>query len=142
MTTINRSALLPFSAERVYGLINDIEAYPQYMDGCVGAEILFQSESMMEARLDLSKKGVKYSFTTQNQLEAPVLVKMQLVDGPFSRFQGEWRIKPLSDKACKVSLTLEFTLAGKVLGLAAKALFNPMADNLVDALVRRAGDVC
>ena len=40
MNDIRRSALLPYSAERVYALINDVEAYPQYMDGCVGAEIL------------------------------------------------------------------------------------------------------
>jgi ribosome-associated toxin RatA of RatAB toxin-antitoxin module len=39
MSEIRRSALLPYSADVIYLLINDIEAYPQYMDGCVGAQI-------------------------------------------------------------------------------------------------------
>ena len=55
MTEIQRSALLPYAAEQVYQLVNDIEAYPQYMDGCVGAEVLARSEKMVEARLDLAR---------------------------------------------------------------------------------------
>ena len=64
MNDIRRSALLPYSAELIYQLINDVEAYPQYMDGCVGAEVLLADESMMEARLDLSRAGIKMSFST------------------------------------------------------------------------------
>ena len=71
MTDIQRSALLPFSAEQVYALINDVSAYPKYMNGCVGAEILEQTDEIMEARLDLAKGGLKYSFTTRNTLCPP-----------------------------------------------------------------------
>ena len=138
MTEISRSALLPYPAEKIYGLINDVLAYPEFMDGCVGVEILSADEQHMEARLDLSKAGLKYSFTTRNRLSPPSSVIMELVDGPFESFAGEWTVTPLNEEACKLSLQLEFTLAGRVLGLAAKALFNPMADNLVDALVKRA----
>lgn len=138
MIEINRSALLPYPAQKVYGLINDVAAYPEFMDGCVGVEILMADEQQMEARLDLAKAGLQHSFTTRNTLQPPHTVKMELVDGPFESFTGLWTVTPLSDDACKVVLQLEFTLSNRVLGLAAKALFNPMADNLVDALVKRA----
>lgn len=138
MPELNRSALLPYPAEAIYALINDVAAYPQYMEGCVGAEVLVQSEQEMEARLDLAKSRFRYSFTTRNRLTPPSSVVMELVDGPFETFAGEWSIIPLSDTACKVTLHLNFTLQSKALALAAKALFNPMADNLVDSLVKRA----
>ncbi|MFA7555337.1 MAG: type II toxin-antitoxin system RatA family toxin [Spongiibacteraceae bacterium] len=138
MAEISRSALLPYPAERVYELINDVAAYPQYMDGCVGAQVLQQGSDFMEARLDLAKAGLKYSLTTRNRLQAPSSVEMVLVNGPFESFNGLWTIQPLGETACKVSLVLRFTMASKVLGAAAKLLFNPMADNLVDALVQRA----
>lgn len=142
MTTINRSVLLPYAIEDVYRLINEVETYPQYMDGCVGAEILNQSETTMEARLDLAKAGINHSLTTRNSLDHPTSVKMSLVDGPFSFFSGEWQLQCLNESACKVTLNLEFSIENRVLGLAAKTLFNPMADNLVDAVVRRAKQVC
>ena len=40
MTIIDRSALLPFSAESVFDLVADIEGYPDFLPGCVGAEII------------------------------------------------------------------------------------------------------
>lgn len=65
---IQRTALLPYTARDMYLLVNDIAAYPSYMDGCVGAEVLARDEGEMVARLDLAKAGVRQSFTTRNQL--------------------------------------------------------------------------
>lgn len=138
MTSIERSALLPYSVDKIYQLINDVTAYPQFMDGCVGAELISQSDSHMQARLDLAKLGFSYSFTTRNELHYPHKIVMHLVDGPFSHFQGEWLLQPLSDQACKVNLRMSFQLKGAVLSLAAKKMFEPMANNLVDAIVKRA----
>lgn len=138
MARIQRSALLPYNAEQLYALINDVAAYPQFLDGCVGTEIFEHSETSMRARLDLAKAGLTFSFTTQNTLKRPTQIVLELVEGPFSEFQGVWTIEPLDDQACKVSLSLTFSVTGKVLGLAAKSLFNPLADRLVDSLVVRA----
>lgn len=141
MPDIQRSALLPYSSEQVYELINDVSAYPNYLEGCVGVDIIEHSDSVMEARLDLAKAGIKHSFTTRNQLYPPNKVIMELVDGPFEQFAGAWTVTPLSEHACKISLSLSFTLNNKVLAMATKTLFNPIADNLVNAVVKRAGEL-
>ncbi|WP_372750360.1 type II toxin-antitoxin system RatA family toxin [Litorivivens sp.] len=138
MTTISRSALLPYSAEQVFELINDVSSYPQFMDGCVGAEILTESEDRMVARLDLARGGVSQSFTTSNTLARPAEIKLELVDGPFDSFTGRWTLLALNEQACKVSLFLSFTLSSAVLGAAAKQLFNSAANSMVDAMVKRA----
>lgn len=141
MTEISRSALLSYPAQQVFELINDVVAYPHYMDGCIGSEVVSSGDDFMEARLDLSKAGFQYSFTTRNRLEPHSLVVMELVDGPFTEFNGQWALMALGESACKVSLQLDFTLQSKVLSKAAKSLFNSMADNLVEAMVKRAHDL-
>lgn len=141
MSDISRSALLPYPAQAVFELINDIEAYPHYMDGCVGAEVLSNDAGEMVARLDLSRGGLSQSFTTRNVLEAPKSVTLNLVDGPFERFQGTWTLLQLNESACKVSLHLKFKLSNAVLSAAAKQLFNSVANDLVDAMVKRANEV-
>ena len=88
MTTINRSALLPYSAQQLFELVSDVEAYPQYMDGCVGAQLLHRQENTFEARLDLAKGGIRQSFTTRNHLVEGESMRLELVDGPFERFTG------------------------------------------------------
>jgi len=141
MTVIERSALLPYPAVAMYQLVNDIEAYPDFMDGCVGAQIIERTDDTIEARLDLAKAGVRYSFTTRNRLLPPERIELSLVEGPFESFSGEWAFIALNDQACKVTLKLQFKLAGKLLGFAAKAMFGGVANQLVEALVKRASAV-
>ena len=141
MTQINRSALLAFPVGQMYDLVNDIAMYPRYLDGCVGAKIVSQDESTMVARLDLSKKGIRQSFTTRNIMVDGSHIKMHLVDGPFKEFSGEWVFTPLSDKACKVSLTLEFELTSMAMKVAAGKLFSKVSASLVDALGKRAKEI-
>ena len=141
MTVINRSALLPYSAEQLFHLVNDVEAYPGYMDGCVGATVLSHGEGVMEARLDLARGGIRQSFATRNVLNPPSEIVLELIDGPFERFAGRWDFLALDDAACKMSLNLEFSVNSKVLGAAAAKLFDRVTNNLVDAVCKRAGQI-
>ena len=140
MNEIRRSALLPYSADAIYQLINDVEAYPQYMEGCVGAEILARTEDSMDARLDLSRAGIRLSFVTRNTLTPSRSVRLKLIDGPFENLTGDWSLLALGADACKVSLHLQFALTNSVVGVATRQLFNSVANNLVDALVKRANE--
>lgn len=138
---VERSALVNYSAAQMFDLINDIEAYPQFMDGCVGAKILARGDDWLEARLELSKAGVSQSFVTRNQLQSPHSMNMNLVDGPFKYLRGVWRFTPLGEQACKVSFELEFELQNRLLGMAVGKLFESVSNKQVDALCARAKQV-
>ncbi len=38
MREIRRSALLPFAAQQVYGLVADVERYPEFLPWCTEAQ--------------------------------------------------------------------------------------------------------
>ena len=141
MNRIERSALMPYRAEQIFHLVNDIEAYPDDMEGCVGAEILRREANVVEARLDLARAGVEHSFSTRNRAEAPHWIELELLEGPFDHFSGCWSFQQLGDAACKVSLDLEFRMRSGLLGLAAGKLFEGVTSHLVDALGTRAQQI-
>lgn len=141
MTVINRSALLPFSASQLFDLVSDVESYPRYMEGCVGACVLHREEDWVEARLDLARGGITQSFSTRNRMSAPREITLELIDGPFEYFAGRWDFHALGDSACKMSLNLEFTINGALLSAAASRLFDKVTNNLVDAVGRRANQI-
>lgn len=138
MIKIQRSALLTHSAERMFELVNDVESYPQFMDGCKAVELISRSEDELRARLTLSRAKVTQSFTTRNVLDKPHTMTMNLEEGPFSHFKGIWAFKPLHENACKVSLDLEFEVNNRVVAKAVEQLFKSVGDELVDAVCRRA----
>ncbi len=141
MPTIQRSALLPYAARRVFDLVNDVESYPQFMDGCVGAQVLRRDSEVMEARLDLSRAGLAHSFSTRNTMVGSEAIELELLEGPFQHFRGRWEFLALGEQACKVSLNLDFKLNNSVLGAAAGRLFDAVTTNLVDSLGKRAHQV-
>lgn len=135
---VERSALVNYSAQQMFDLVNDIESYPAFMEGCVDASILQRGEDWLEARLTLSKAGVNQSFVTRNLLQPPHTMTMNLVDGPFKYLRGVWRFTPLTDAACKVSFELEFELQNRLLGMALGKMLETAGSKQVDALCARA----
>jgi len=139
--SINRSALVMHSSERMHALINDIAAYPEFLPWCSSASILEKEESFMLASLEVSKGGVKQSFTTRNDLSEDGRILMSLVEGPFAHLKGVWDFTMLQENACKVALNLEFEMARNITKMAFGAIFNQAANTMVDAFCVRADQV-
>lgn len=141
MTVITRQALVPFGAEQMYRLVDDIEAYGEFLPWCGGASILSRTPEQVDASIQIEHSGLKKSFTTRNTLEPWTAITMQLVEGPFKQLHGAWHFHSLGDEGCKVSLRLEFEFSSKLLAMTFGKVFNPIAGSLMDAFIQRAGDV-
>lgn len=141
ITTVDRSALVLFSAQRMFDLVNDVPSYPQFLPWCDQATVLSRDQSSMLASLTIAKGGVRHAFTTHNQFSHPEEIRMQLVEGPFNHLQGRWRFLALDVDACKVELSISFELGGRLAGMAMGPLISQAANALVDAFCRRAQQV-
>ncbi len=124
MAKVNKSALVLHSAEQMYALVNDVRKYPDFLPWCSGSNVIEESDSELKARLDISKAGFNYSFTTHNLMDAPERIDIALLEGPFRTFKGHWTFKRLSDEACKVTFDLDFDFTGRLTNLAMSKVFN------------------
>ena len=138
MPTISRSALVIYSAEQIYQLINDVVAYPQFLPDCSDSKIISEQGNEMTAALLVSKGGLKKWFTTKNSLTPNENITLRLVGGPFKQLIGHWQLTPLSEEACKISLQLDYEFSSRVFDLAFGRVFNNMANNMVQAFTQRA----
>jgi len=141
MTTIHKSALVPYTAEQMYALVDDIPAYAEFLPWCDAACELNRTDTEVEARLDIAHSGIHKSFTTRNQLEPGRQIEMQLVHGPFKYLNGVWKFEPLGEAGSRVSLDLEFEFSNKLLAMTFGPFFNKMAGSLVDSFIQRAQKV-
>ncbi|GAB3023197.1 type II toxin-antitoxin system RatA family toxin [Bowmanella dokdonensis] len=141
MPNVNRSALVSFSAESMFDLVNDVSAYPCFLPGCAETKVLESDEAHMKASLLVSKGGLRQWFTTLNELKRGEYIRMQLVDGPFTHLRGGWQFIPLSEDACKIELNLEFEFSSRLAQMAFGKVFSSIASNMVDAFTKRAREV-
>lgn len=141
MQHIQRSALVNHTAEQMFDLVNDIEAYPSFMPGCREARVLEATENELVGELQLGAAGVEQRLTTRNKLERPHKIAMTLIEGDFTEFSAAWHFEALSEEASKVSLEMRFAFSRALLNVAASSLFSTMANAQVDAVVKRAAAV-
>ncbi|CAM3023905.1 type II toxin-antitoxin system RatA family toxin [Pseudoalteromonas distincta] len=141
MPQIEKSALVMYSTKEMFDLVNDVEAYSQFLPNCSDSKIISQHDNNMTASLEISKAGIKKWFTTENTFVDEQTVLLRLVDGPFKMLKGRWHFQALDTKACKVQLELEFEFSSKLVELAFGKIFNDVAKNMVSAFTQRAKQV-
>lgn len=141
MTVVRKSALVKFSAQQMFDLVNDIESYPKFLPWCSGSRILNREDDIVEAELTISKGGFNKSFATRNTLVWGNRITLSLLNGPFSSLHGAWNFIPLREDASKITLELEFEMSGKLANLAFGTVFNQICNTMVASFTQRAKDV-
>ena len=141
MTVINRSALVPYTANEMYDLVADIESYPEFLPWCAGARVLSSEADTVVAELEIKYKNVHKSFTTKNKMTPNQSMLMDLLEGPFKHLRGDWQFQALDESACKISLELDFAFSNKLIGLAMGPVFANIANTFVDSFRQRAETV-
>lgn len=141
MAEISKRALVPYSAAQMFDLVDNIEAYPEFLPWCANSTVHDRNEDEVNASLILSWSGIQKQFSTCNRLQKDKMIEVRLVEGPFKHLEGFWRFEELGEDGCKILLDLEFEFAGKLLSLAFGPVFHQVANTLVDAFCERAKDV-
>ncbi|MBU2882858.1 type II toxin-antitoxin system RatA family toxin [Psychrosphaera sp. B3R10] len=138
MAQISRSALVMFNGQQMFDLVNDINAYPQFIPNCAKASSKYINDNEIEGSLLIKKAGIEKWFTTHNKLHPGKSIELSLVNGPFKFLTGQWVFTELDSNACKVELQLEFEFSSKMIELAFGKIFNQVAVNMVNAFSQRA----
>ena len=138
MRKVNRSAIVPYSAREMFVLVDDVEAYPEFLPWCNQAEIHNRTEDSVEATLELHKGSVSNKFTTRNTRKEFEEIGLALVGGPFRHLAGGWRFKELGDDGCKVLLELDFEFESRLVDMMFGSFFEDICNSLVDAFTKRA----
>ncbi len=138
MTVVKKSALVKFSAQQMFELVDDIEAYPEFLPWCSGSRVLLRQDDIVEGEIDISKGGINKSFSTRNRLDHGGKIYMSLLNGPFKTLEGVWDFMPLREDASKISLDLEFEISGKLASLAFGSVFNQICNTMVSSFTQRA----
>lgn len=144
MKTVTKSVLIWYSASEMYVLVTDVDRYPEFLPWCDRARVVSADENAMMAEIGISFGGIRQTFTTRNQHVPNRQVAIKLVNGPFSRLDGEWNFIPIGDgsqRACRVELTLNYGFDNATLGKLVGPVFDKIAASMVDAFVKRAGQV-
>ena len=141
MPTVRRNVRVPYSAEKMFDLVNDVARYPQFLHWCTDAAVDSQQGNVVEATLHIGILGFRREFRTRNTLARPQRIQIELVSGPFRRLRGEWRFADIPPSGAEVSLALQFEVTVSPFGAVFSKVFEELAGAQMTAFVKRAHDL-
>ena len=141
MIRIQRSARLPYSATQMYELVNDIEAYPEFVTWCVASDVSEASEHAKRATLHFAKGAIHASMATRNELVRDRRITLHLVKGPFRHLTGVWEFDEIDGHACEVKMLMEFKFSNRLFELTLGPIFSQVANGMIAVFKQRANVV-
>lgn len=125
----------------MFALVDAVENYPEFLPWCSGTELIFRDARVTRATIRISYRGIRQSFSTENAKNEPQLMQINLIEGPFRRLEGGWRFTDLGGAGCKIELSLRYEFASRTFEKLVGPVFGYIANNLVDAFVKRAHSI-
>ena len=141
MRQVNRSVLLPYSAEQMFDIVNNVADYPVFLPWCEKARVISEDEQSMIAELTIARSGLEQSFITKNLLYRPERIELNLVEGPFRMLSGTWQFYPLGGDGCRVEVRLSFEIDSRLAGSVLSNVLDRAINSFVDAFCDRADHV-
>jgi len=141
LARVEKSALVPFSAQQMFDLVAAVEDYKHFLPWCSDSELVSRDDNQLCGRIEVSRLGITQSFSTCNTLNPPQHMGIALHEGPFRKLHGDWEFIALTDTACKVLLVMEFEFSGRLIDAAFGKVFHQVANSLVESFVKRAREV-
>jgi ribosome-associated toxin RatA of RatAB toxin-antitoxin module len=145
MREVNRTALVPYSAQQMFTLVEDVASYPQFVPWVKSAQVLERNGQVVVATLEMARIGLHERFTTRNTLTPFTSIDMHLVDGPFRMLEGAWNFSPIEldgeSRGSRISLRMRFEFKSSVIELMLSKVFEASCNSLIDAFTRRAREL-
>jgi len=145
MPTHHETRKLPYSAQQMYDLVADVEAYPQFLPWNSAARIRSRTPveggEVMEADLVISFKVFREHFASRVTLWPDTRkIDTEYLEGPFRHMRSTWQFRE-APAGCEVEFFVDFEFRNVILQGIIGIVFNEAMQRIVRAFERRAAQL-
>ncbi len=141
MARIVRSLDVPYPAQQMYGIVDRIEDYPQFLPWCLATSVERSPGGRVAAEMKVGKGRLRHTFATQNTHDPDKLeISIRLARGPFSDLHGNWRFIERPG-GCRIDFLIEYEFATRALDRLLSPLFAAAYGRMVDSFAERAHEL-
>ena len=131
--------LLPYTPDQLYGLVMDIERYPEFIPWCTGLRIRRRTADAVISDVRIGFKGISERFTCRVRPHPELRrIDVSYEDGPFKYLRNTWIFEDHPD-GCVVDFFVDFEFKSLILNKIMGLVFTEAVKKMVGAFEARAG---
>lgn len=117
------------SAEEMFNLVADVEAYPQFVPLCERLVVRAQRQEgekrILVADMTIGYKVIRETFTSQVTLDPPALaIRADNLDGPFRFMENLWTFVPAGEGQSDIGFHIAYEFKNRALALVMGSMFD------------------
>lgn len=135
----SESRILPYTAERMFAIVADVEKYPEFLPWVTGMCVLGrESDNAFRAEMAVGFAGISERYTSHVVLDpAARTIDVVQIEGPFRILENHWRFRP-EGEGCRVDFSIAFEFRNPVLNAVAGKAFERVLMRMSHAFEARA----
>ena len=142
MPSKSESRILPYTADFIFGIVADVERYPEFVPWCAGLRVLRREPApfgeVIWAETLVGYRSLRERYTSRVELDPPGRrIDVNQTEGPFRQLENHWRFTPVDD-GCRVDFAIDFEFRSRLLGHIAGAALALVMGRMTDAFEARA----
>jgi coenzyme Q-binding protein COQ10 len=139
MPTHAETRAMPHTPEQLFGLVADVEHYPEFLPWCVASRIRKRDGNVFFADLVIGFKMIRERYTSKVTLD-PVnrRIDVTYTEGPFQHLNNHWIFEATADGGTRIDFYVDFEFRSKLLQKMIGALFNEAVKLMVASFEKRA----
>lgn len=129
--------------DKMFALVADVDAYPQFLPLCEGLVVRSRKErdgqTVLLADMTVGYKAIRETFTSQVHLKpADRVIYVKYIDGPFKYLSNSWRFEAAEPGASNIHFSIDYEFKSRILGALMGAMFDRAFRMFTEAFEKRA----
>ena len=132
------SRIFPQDRERLYGLVSDIEKYPQFVPGYKSVRVHKREHDRLLVTQTVSVLGWETTFDSVARLDPPHALVIEASPRGFRTMRIEWRFESLEREGTRVDVGIRYEAKGHWLGRLSRPWLKAFIEMQIKAFRARA----
>lgn len=133
---------LPYTPEQLFGLVADVDKYPQFLPWCLASRITKREQNIFYADLVVGYKLLRETFSSRVVTDPQNLhIHVEYLSGPMKQLSNHWRFIREPDGSCLIDFYVDFEFKNKLFQNVVELFFNEVVKRMVAAFEERAKEL-
>ncbi len=144
MPQYTQEYLSQYDIKKIYALITNIEAYPDFLPWCSEAKIINKSKNTIIADLSITFKYLTEKYRSEVKLKPikakKATIEASMISGPFKYLNNRWELSGVGDGTL-IKFNIDFCFKSVVLQKIIGIFFYKACEKMLAAFTERANEL-
>ena len=142
MKTSKKEVIINHSAKSLYGIVLDIEKYPEFIPWCSEVRIISKTNKKIIGDLLIKYKYFKKTFTSDVRFDPnSLIIDVIYIEGPLKNLQNQWKFEIMQDKKTRVHFLIKFEFNNFIYQKISEIFFDLIENEMIKSFKKRADEV-